>query len=311
MLIGSEDDAPDLIDMERDYRLAVKMGRQEVETPSEARKRKWSGGTSDDEKDEDYCDEDAFIDKWWELGEAGNQRAEGITLALPSSLSLFDRKRVGWVGLGQQEIELRRGRINDILTDLRLLLGEKMMRFRNLRQNRSQKDQRKAFSGLQTLQRRILLTQQQYRRQVCALKRLGDKTNWLDIRKEDLVVGEANKEQDRTGQASQHLAWFWRYGEDISKEMGKQPNMEPLVYRVNYLQAQAGWQRWNEELTILKKESKWRLAWFQHQRSIWESRGNKVMDGSGMRVYALQMAYRWLRFEQRSEKKLREGGLLG
>ncbi|KAK7458894.1 hypothetical protein VKT23_009905 [Stygiomarasmius scandens] len=309
MFLGIEGDPPELVDIEREYHIAVQKLNLEGALTGDGKKRKHSTLSINDETEDEYYDEDAFIDGWWESGAQGNRRGETITLALPSSLSVFDRNRVGWVEAAEKERELRKGRINDILSDLRLLLGEKIMQYLNLRHDQSQKNQKRGYNGLHALQKKILGTQEEYRRQVRALIRLGDKTIWPDITKQDLGVRSENQEQDRLGKPSRDLAWFWRYGDDITREVDSKPAMEKF-YRVNYLKAQAEWQRWDEELLLLKKEAIWRVAWFTYHKELWETRAKSTECGSGLQVHAHQMSLRWEKFALRSEKRLREGGLL-
>ena len=42
------------------------------------------------------------------------------------------------------------------------------------------------------------------------------------------------------------------------------------VDRVHWLRMKARYDRWNEEVTILKNEMKWIVLWFGTQRRTWE-----------------------------------------
>ncbi|KAK7467299.1 hypothetical protein VKT23_004356 [Stygiomarasmius scandens] len=236
MNVHSDTDTPELIDSHKEYRRFLMEAKKTLVTSGS--KLGWentdSGGESDDI---DYYDEEMFIDGWWQ-GETGNIKGEEITLALPSSLSAYDKKRIAWIDAGEKEMVLRRTRINEILTELRLLLGEKIIRYQDLRQNRSQKTQKRGYNGLKGLQSKILGVQEMYRRQVLALKRLGEKKKWKDITKEDLGVMGKKKEQDRVGKSARDLAWFWRYGEDITEEVERSSAMDKcklLSGLVNFL----------------------------------------------------------------------------
>ena len=60
-----------------------------------------------------------------------------------------------------------------------------------------------------------------------------------------------------------------------------------LFYRVNWLKAKAHYDRWKEELEIVKHKMKWTILWFEHQLKVWMDRLNKSMeDKPGHIAYA-------------------------
>ncbi|THU99487.1 hypothetical protein K435DRAFT_572450, partial [Dendrothele bispora CBS 962.96] len=98
------------------------------------------------------------------------------------------------------------------------------------------------------------------------------------------------------------LAWFWRdTNVPIEEELEQSPQMENS-YKVNYLRAGARWDRWKEELILVKKEMEWRVSWFEHASEVWTNRGELTGISEGARVYARIQANKWSMFAARSRQ---------
>jgi hypothetical protein len=69
------------------------------------------------------------------------------------------------------------------------------------------------------------------------------------------------------------------------------------VDRINWLRASARYQRWNEEVTLLRKEMSWTVLWFGNQRKVWEERLGKacVSQSEGHQAYACRQMHLWSR----------------
>src|SRR5882724_11856073 len=48
------------------------------------------------------------------------------------------------------------------------------------------------------------------------------------------------------------------------------------VYRVNWLRAKAWMDRWQEEATLVQKETRWMHLWLDYHRNIWEERATEI-----------------------------------
>ncbi|KAK7447782.1 hypothetical protein VKT23_014040 [Stygiomarasmius scandens] len=160
-------------------------------------------------------------DEWWTSNYCQKEQPESMLLAMPSSFNARDRDAVGWVNLGRIEFTLREAILQDILKELRLLLGEKLMRYRGLQNdhNKSQSTITRAWHGLNSLQDRIYAIRDEYRRQVVALKSLQctgteaqKQKTWLDIADGDLSMKTDWEYPGRLGQSKDKMAWFWLDG---------------------------------------------------------------------------------------------------
>jgi hypothetical protein len=76
------------------------------------------------------------------------------------------------------------------------------------------------------------------------------------------------------------------------------------VSRVNWLRARARYQRWKEEIEILKHEMIWTELWFEHQREVWERREHDAMKSrqNGHQAYAAKQVWVWTQFLEDAKK---------
>ncbi|KAK7467576.1 hypothetical protein VKT23_004629 [Stygiomarasmius scandens] len=226
---------------------------------------------------------------------------EALVLALPSNLCVADRVRVGWSGLGDMEAKLREGVLQDTLTELRVCLGEKLMRYRDLRDNESQLRRGRSQIGINKLQKKLQGIRQIYISQVESLIRLTDvdtvKHKWKDITEDDLNV--TSRVPLKKGDSS----WFWDSSDvSIETDLEYSPAMKNL-YKVNYLRGLARWQRWREEVMLVRKEMEWRVAWFNWASETWRQRATGVGISQGGKAYALAQQARWRGFMERSQTR--------
>ncbi|KAG1827507.1 uncharacterized protein BJ212DRAFT_1257730, partial [Suillus subaureus] len=111
-----------------------------------------------------------------------------------------------------------------------------------------------------------------YQRARNAMQRLGVDEDTLqnvyqDIQPSQLSVDQEITEENRYGQGSDRLAWFWRVNNNHD------PDKDVCIdefYRVNWLKAKARWQRWEEELSLVQHEMGWTVGWFRYKKAEWE-----------------------------------------
>jgi len=64
---------------------------------------------------------------------------------------------------------------------------------------------------------------------------------------------------------------------------------------VNWLRAKARYDRWNEELLLVRYEMTWALKWYAYQQRDWERRANwaEMRHLCGHRCYAEKQVVMW------------------
>jgi len=139
---------------------------------------------------------------------------EDVTLYLPSNFKPHQRKDLGWQELGNIELQLREGQANDALERLRECLAEKSLRFRKeVRSAKSQKKMTRAWDSVHRMEDQIKQAVVTYRAARDAIEELGeaaDLERFQKITKSDLKMSGDIVEENRVGQRSSVLPWFWR-----------------------------------------------------------------------------------------------------
>jgi hypothetical protein len=74
------------------------------------------------------------------------------------------------------------------------------------------------------------------------------------------------------------------------------------VHRVGWLKARARYERWKEELQIVKHEMVWTTLWFNHQEQEWERRYKTYLK-PGLMAYAAKQKDVWERFRKQAEER--------
>jgi hypothetical protein len=149
---------------------------------------------------------------------------EQMVLYLPSSFTLQERKEYGIENLGTMEYELREGQANDALERLRECLAEKSLRFRTeVRTAKSQKKMTKAWSSIHRVEDHVKQAVVTYRIARQAIGELGgaaDLEKFQEITKSDLKMSGDIVEENRVGQRSSVLPWFWRLDRNAKEYRG-------------------------------------------------------------------------------------------
>ena len=165
--------------------------------------------TTDDDPSDDYPD--------------GSFTPETERLTLPSSLAFGEIDRLSLQPVATIEIELRKGQINDSLESLRLALGEKSLCFRaEVRNADSQRTSQRAWDNVHKFDADARKHRNLYLHARSALRRLPVDHTYLDTLKDiteaDMKMSADVTEENRFGQRSDVLAWFWRQGPNVEEE---------------------------------------------------------------------------------------------
>ena len=150
---------------------------------------------------------------------------ENVMLYLPSNFQPHQRKDLGWHELGKMELQLREGQANDSLERLRECLAEKSLRFRT--EVRSAKGQRKMTRAWDSVHRvddqikQAVITYKAARDVIGELGEAADLERFQKITKSDLKMSGDIVEENRVGQRSSVLPWFWRLDRRAKENCGE------------------------------------------------------------------------------------------
>ncbi|KAI9454274.1 hypothetical protein HD554DRAFT_2031459, partial [Boletus coccyginus] len=101
------------------------------------------------------------------------------------------------------------------------------------------------------------------------------------IKPEELGVPKGIIEENQFGQSSDVFPWFWQIGNRSFVPWSEECK---FVDRISWLKARARYERWKEELKMIKHEMFWITLWFKHQEEEWERRRNEA-NNSGHKAY--------------------------
>jgi hypothetical protein len=144
--------------------------------------------------------------------------AENVQICLPSSFGKQVCARVGWGNMALQEMELRKGQANDLLEKIRLALGHKALLYRTrVRKSKGQKTKTRTWGAVRQADQILNECVRGYLRARVAMVKLGADeeilSHYQDIGRKDLRLSGDVVEENRFGQKSDALPWFWRMGE--------------------------------------------------------------------------------------------------
>ncbi|KAG1801986.1 uncharacterized protein BJ212DRAFT_1246864, partial [Suillus subaureus] len=209
------------------------------------------------------------------------------------------------LALQAEELELRKGQANDCLERIQLALGHKAIIYRqHFRSANSVWTGTRSKQEAQCCHIKIKKYVRSYQRARLAMERLGMDQDSLEniyqeILPEQLNIDKEVTEENRFGQGSDKLAWFWRV--NGAKKSQKDAWMNEF-YRMNWLKAKARWNRWEEELSLVQHEMGWTIGWFKHQEEKWHQWWNEAMK-SGHQPYAYRQVLVWKAFVMEAEEK--------
>jgi hypothetical protein len=153
-----------------------------------------------------------------ELDANGSFTPERECITLPSTLASGETKHQWLKSLAIVEAELRKGQVTDALEGLHLALGEKSLCFwTQVRNVNSQRTSHCAWDNVHKLDSKAQKCRSTYRWARNALQHLPIDPEYLgtlcDITDDDLKVSGDITDEQRFGQRSDTLPWFWRIGE--------------------------------------------------------------------------------------------------
>jgi hypothetical protein len=168
-------------------------------------------------ENENKENEQEFSDAWEEDEDEISENPEMTPICLPSSLKPADIQRLGLGVLATQELELRKGQANDCLQNLRMALGHKAVLYRTkVRKAKTSVDKTRIWDDVKAITVKINKHIRAYRRARKALQRLGADNaillQYQELQSEHLKLSADITEENRFGQRSDVLPWFWRLG---------------------------------------------------------------------------------------------------
>ena len=246
-------------------------------------------------------------------------------ITLPSALAQGEVERLSIGGISQVEAELRKGQINDALEELRLALGEKSLCFRaEVRNADSQRTSQRAWDNVHKYDSEARKHRGMYTHARGALQRLPDQQEYLqtlhDITENDMKMSGDITEEQRFGQRSDMLAWFWRRGGDVDSGDVSTPRMQECmcwifyyfytnsetVYRVSWLRAKARYLRWAEEIRLVRLEMHWTINWFRDRERCWMERLESLVEEEredGLKCYCHKQIGLWKALGDAAEQR--------
>ncbi|KIK73727.1 hypothetical protein PAXRUDRAFT_20549 [Paxillus rubicundulus Ve08.2h10] len=175
---------------------------------------------------------------------------EVLPMQLPSSVGGPAAQELGFGNLVEEEIQLQIGQANECLERLRTDLGHKSVLYRqNFHSSSSVCTDTRSKKEIQRLIFKINKDVRGYHRAQKALQNLGASPDALGrfklILPADLSVDKEVTEENRFGQGSDRLAWFWHVS-------GSSTPWTQEFYRVSWLKSKARFKRWEEELELVQ-----------------------------------------------------------
>ncbi|GBE79978.1 hypothetical protein SCP_0211800 [Sparassis crispa] len=196
---------------------------------------------------------------------------ERASLNLPSQIRFVAAVANGLQTLAAQELELRKGLMNDILHELHMALGLKSYLYRKrVRPANSVGTMTRAQAEVHAADQTVLACARLYSANRRAIMCLGatdeDLALYRPLDKKDLHVKTAVIEASTSGLRNVNLAWFWTM--DVAGDRGSSEWMDEF-YRVNWLRARARYERWREERVLVHSEMAWTIATFKRNAERW------------------------------------------
>lgn len=243
---------------------------------------------------------------------------EKIKLCLPSSFGVVALREAKLVHLADEEIQLQMGQANDCLEKLRNDLGEKSILYRiNKRSSASNRTDTRSKQDIRRVGLKVNKNVRSYHRAFDALSYLDAKDisgKYKRIAHEDLALSKDITEENRFGQSSDVLPWFWRI-EGVNQSSSEWNdecewylrvfsiciNSLFAVLRVSWMKARARYERWREEIEVVKHEMLWTTLWFKYQGKEWERREMEASQ-PGHRAYSAKQQHLWSSFQRKAEE---------
>ena len=174
-------------------------------------------GETLDDKEKERTFWETLVDEDAEEDDPNESFPEDLTLWMPSYIGASCLKEAGLEDLMKEEVQLRIGQANDSLEKLRTHLGHKSILYRmNFRSSTSVRTDTRSKQDIQRVLLKIARDVQAYHRTRESLFYLEASQDILQkyqlIKAEELGVSKDVTEENRYGQSSDILPWFWRIG---------------------------------------------------------------------------------------------------
>ncbi|KAI5989846.1 hypothetical protein EDC04DRAFT_2588181, partial [Pisolithus marmoratus] len=256
-----------------------------------------------EEEDWEFWNDD---ERDWEASEEDVEElaSELMSIWMPSSIGAAKLMELGLHDLLKEERELRVGQANDCLDLLRTDLGNKAMLYRqNFRIANSTREGTRTKQEIQKVVAKVNKHVRSYQRARQAILQLDPDVNmaqkYQEIRPEDLAVSKEVTEENRFGQGTNKLAWFWMMDGEQSQLNAESGVLMEEFYQINWLKARARRDRWKEEISLVRHEMLWTGLWFKHHKNIWEKRALHSME-PGKEAYANKQIGLWSDFAEKA-----------
>ena len=207
------------------HQRALRFFHPDAAVPTRSSLSKASGAVG---LDLEESDEEAFFletESEWEEEEVGIT-IEQVMIWLPSSFTKPERVQMGLLQVAEVEAELREGQANDALEALRGGLAEKSLRFRTeVKPAKGQKTMTRAWNSIHKADEQIQGAVRCYRLARSALQALEVPhkllSQYKEIQRQDLKMSRDIVEENRVGQRSSELPWFWRLDRKWDRDRGE------------------------------------------------------------------------------------------
>ncbi|KAI6101699.1 hypothetical protein EDD16DRAFT_1525810 [Pisolithus croceorrhizus] len=249
----------------------------------------------EEEGDREFWDDDEGD---WEAPEEEVEElaSELMSIWMPSSIGSAKMTELGLDDLLKEERELQIGQANDCPNQLRTDLGNKAMEG-----TRTKKEIQKVVERVN----KHVRCYQRARQGILRLEPDVDAAEnvpcekYPEILPEDLAVSKEVTEENRFGQGSSKLAWFWMMGGEHSQLNVQGGDLMEEFYRINWLKARARRDRWKEEVSLVRHEMLWTCLWFEHHKNMWEKRALQSSE-PGKEAYAKKQMGLWSDFAKKA-----------
>ncbi|KAI6028111.1 hypothetical protein EDC04DRAFT_2605846 [Pisolithus marmoratus] len=261
------------------------------------------GSDEEEHEDREFWDDDEG--DW----EAPEEEVEGLaselmSIWMPSSIGAAKLTELGLHDLLKEEREFRIGQANDCLDQLRTDLGNKAMLYQqNFRTANATREGTRTKKEIQKVVARVTKHIRSYQRARQAILRLDPEANmaekYQEILPEDLAVSKEVTEENRFGQGTSKLAWFWVIDGEKSQLNVEAGGLMEEFYRINWLKARARRDRWKEEVSLVRHEMLWTGLWFEYHEKMWEQRALQSTE-PGKEAYANKQMGLWSDFASKA-----------
>ncbi|KAF5338268.1 hypothetical protein D9611_014611 [Ephemerocybe angulata] len=239
------------------------------------------------------CEEDCICEEERERMKSflSGSEVELSALPLPSAfLQLPD----GWEEVAEKEEALRVAQAEEALEALRNDIVEKSRLYRANRGLAVGKRERtRGYDAINEVERSMRYHVKRYNSALWALGELGVADRYPrfeELTRAHTIAVSSVYDPNKPGSRDEELSWIWHLN------VGDSDNSVYMeeVYRVSWIRAKSRYDRWTEELVILKAEMEWFVQFTEYRKLKAESWA-ELSTTEGARSYAYRHADMWKR----------------